>query len=83
MSAVTIHLPDTMQAEVERIARGVNLSLPDFMRLALEQNLARSIKDPRLEERAARATGQGWDELKKYIPDAPPLPGDELSDANE
>jgi predicted transcriptional regulator len=75
---ITINVPDEVKTQVEQAAKSVNLSLSDFAQLALVQSLARTLKDPRLEERAAMATGDGWERLKKYIPDAPPIPGDEL-----
>ena len=74
MSTITINVPD----EAEEAAKSVNLSLADFAQLALAQSLARTLKDPRLEERASRATGDGWERLKQAIPDGPPVPGDEL-----
>jgi len=36
------------------------------------------VPDPYLEQRAARATGQGLEEFLAQVPDAPPVPGDEL-----
>ena len=75
---ITITVPDELKAQMEEAAKSVSLSLSDFAQLALVQSLARTLKDPRLEERAAMAKGDGWEELKKYIPDAPPIPGDEL-----
>lgn len=74
MSTITINVSD----EAEEAAKSVNLSLRDFTQLALAQSLARTLKDPRLEERASRATGDGWERLKQSIPDAPPIPGDEM-----
>jgi hypothetical protein len=78
MSTITITVPDEVKIEVEEAAKSVNLSLPDFAQLALAQSLARTLKDPRLEDRAKRATGDGWERLKESIADAPPIPGDEL-----
>lgn len=74
MSTITINVSD----EAEEAAKSVNLSLRDFTQLALAQSLARTLKDPRLEERASRATGDGWAKLKQSIPDVAPIPGDEL-----
>jgi predicted transcriptional regulator len=75
---ITINVPDEVKTEVEEGAKSVNLSLSDFAQLALVQSLARTLKDSRLEERAVAATGDGWESLKRYIPEAPPMPGDEL-----
>ena len=75
---ITINVPDDVKAEVEEAAKSVNLSLSDFARLALLQSLARTIKDSRVEERIVPSKGDGWEKLKRHIPDAPPVPGDEL-----
>ena len=78
MSTITINVPDEVKIEAEKAAKSVRLSLPDFAQLALARSLARTLKDPRLEERAKRSTGDGWERLKQCIPDVPPVPGDEL-----
>jgi predicted transcriptional regulator len=75
---ITIDVPDEVKTEVEEAAKSVNLSLSDFAQLALIQSLARTLKDPRLEKLAVAAPGDGWERLKQRIPDAPPVPGDEL-----
>lgn len=78
MSTITINVSDDVKIEAEEAAKSVNLSLPDFAVLALSQSLARTLRDPQLEERAKRATGDGWRRLQQFIPDGPPVPGDEL-----
>jgi predicted transcriptional regulator len=75
---ITINVPDDVKTEMEEAAKSVNLSLSDFARLALLQSLARTLKDSRLEELADASKGDGWERLKRHIPDAPPIPGDEL-----
>jgi hypothetical protein len=52
MSTITINMPDEVKTEAEEAARSVNLSLNEFTQLALIQSLARTLKDPRLEQRA-------------------------------
>lgn len=78
MSTITISVPDEIKLEAEEAARSVNLSLSDYAGLALTQSLARTLRDPQLEQRVKAATGRGWEDLKKHIPDVPPQPGDEL-----
>lgn len=78
MSTITINVSDDVKIEAEEAAKSVNLSLPDFAQLALAQSLARTLRDPLLEERAKRATGDGWKRLKQFIRDAAPDSGDEL-----
>ena len=75
---ITINVPDEVKTEVEEAAKSANLSLSDFARLALLQSLARTLKDSRLEELADASKGKGWERLKRHIPDASPIPGDEL-----
>lgn len=75
---ITINVPDEVKTEVEEAAKSANLSLSDFARLALLQSLARTLKDSRLEELADASKGKGWERLKRHIPDAPPIQGDEL-----
>lgn len=78
MSTLTIEMEDEAKAVVERIASERNLSPSDFVNIAIAQSLARLIKDPRLEARAARADGSGFRDFLANVPDIPPLPGDEL-----
>ena len=49
-----------------------------FVRVAIAQSLARSLKDPFLEDRAARADGSGFRDFLASAPDTSPVPGDEL-----
>ena len=46
--------------------------------MAIIRALTRTVKDPQLESRAARATGRACEQIKSQIPDVPPLPDDEL-----
>lgn len=78
MSTLTIEIEDEAKAVVERVASEHNLSAADFIRVAIAQALARSLKDPYLEGRAARADGSGFRAFVDNVPDVPPVPGDEL-----
>jgi hypothetical protein len=72
------HDADETKAVVERVASEHNLSPADFISVAIAQSLARSLKDPYLENRAARAEGSGFRAFLDHVPDVPPVPGDEL-----
>jgi predicted nucleic acid-binding protein len=78
MSTLTIEIEDEAKAIVERVASEHNLSPADFVRVAIAQSLARSLKDPFLEDRAARADGSGFRDFLASAPDTLPVPGDEL-----
>jgi len=78
MSTLTIQIEDEAKAVVERVASEHNLSPVDFISVAIAQSLARSLKEPYLESRAARADGRGFRAFLNDAPDSPPIPGDEL-----
>jgi hypothetical protein len=78
MSTLTIEMEEEAKAIVERVASERNLSPSDFVNVAIAQSLARLLKDPCLEARAARGDGTGFRQFLAHVPDVPPLPGDEL-----
>jgi hypothetical protein len=62
---------------VTEAARERNLSASDYVRLVVSQAVSRSMKDPLLEARAARADGSGFRDFLASVPDAAPTPGDQ------
>jgi hypothetical protein len=74
-SLVTSHFCSALPSSE---AKRVNLSPAEFARMAIIRALTRTVKDPQLESRAARATGRACEQIKSQIPDVPPLPDDEL-----
>jgi|GEM_PF-807856 len=78
MSTLTIEIEDDANAIVERVASEHNLSTADFVSVAIAQSLARSLKNPDLERRAARADGSGFRGFLDNASDVPPVAGDEL-----
>jgi Arc/MetJ family transcription regulator len=78
MSRLTIEIDDEARDAVEQAAREQNLSASDYVRLAVAQALSRSLKDPVLEARAARADGGGFRDFLASVPDAPRIAGDQV-----
>ena len=78
MGVLTINLPDTLYEKAVEVAASKNLSLDALVTIALTQSLSRLVRDPHLEERAARATGKGIDEFLTQIPSAEPPQWDKL-----
>jgi predicted transcriptional regulator len=78
MSVMTINLPDDLQEKAREAAAAQNLSLDALVSIALAQSLSRLLRDPHLEERAARATGKGFGEFLAQVPCARPLESDKL-----
>ena len=80
MSVMTINLPDNLQEKAREVAAAKNLSLDALVSIALAQSLSRLVRDPHLEERAARATGKGLSEFLSQVPTAEPPEWDRLPD---
>ena len=78
MSAMTVNLPDDLHEKAREVAASKNLSMDALVAIALTQSLARLVRDPHLEERAARATGKGIHEFLSQVPAAEPAEWDKL-----
>jgi predicted transcriptional regulator len=78
MSVMTINLPDNLQEKAREVAASKNLSLDALVSIALAQSLSRLVRDPYLEERAARATGKGISEFLAQVSRAEAPESDKL-----
>lgn len=78
MSALTIELPENLHQKAREVAAAKNLSMDALVAIALAQSLSRLVADPYLEERAARATGQGLEEFLAKVPAVEPPEWDRL-----
>lgn len=74
----SVELPEELMPHLREGAKLSRLSESDFMAVALVQSLARVLKDPQLEARAQRATGEGWRKFLDGAEDEPPQAGDEI-----
>jgi plasmid stability protein len=70
MSVMTINLPDNLHEKAREVAAAKNLSMDALVIIALTQSLSRLVRDPHLEERAARASGKGISEFLAQVPSA-------------
>jgi len=78
MSALTVELPDQLHQKAREVAAARKLSVDALVAIALTQSLSRLVADPYLEERAARATGDGLKEFLAQSPNAEPPEWDRL-----
>lgn len=78
MSALTVELPENLYQKAREVAAARNLSMDALVAIALAQSLSRSVADPYLEERAARATGKGLEDFLAKVPGAEPPESDQL-----
>jgi hypothetical protein len=78
MGVLTVNLPDNLHEKAREVAASKNLSMDALVSIALSQSLSRLIRDPQLEERAARATGKGLAEFLAQAPNVEPSESDKL-----
>lgn len=83
MSVMTVNLPDNLYEKAREVAASKNLSMDALVSIALAQSLSRLVRDPELEERAARATGKGIDEFLAQVPAAESPEWDRLPEGYE
>ena len=72
MAALTVNLPDNLHNKAREVAVAKKLSMDALVTIAMTQSLSRLVAEPRLEERAARATGKGMTEFLAQVPNAAP-----------
>jgi len=77
MSTVSVTLPDHLQPMVEAAAKRRHQSVAQFIQSVLVSQATAVLSDPYLEERALRATGQGW-RILDSVPAHQPDVGDEI-----
>jgi len=80
---MTVNLPDSLHEKAREVAASKNLSLDALVTIALTQSLSRLVRDPYLEERAARASGKGINEFLAQVPSAEPPEWDKLPEGYE
>ncbi len=80
MSVMTINLPDNLHEKAREVAASKNLSMGALVVIALTQSLSRLVREPHLEERAARASGKGINEFLAQVPSEEAAEWDRLPD---
>lgn len=78
MIELKIKLPDKLHEKVSEVSERNNIPIDEIIAAALAQKLFRIIPDPYLEERAKRATGEGFSLVLSQVPDVEPEDHDKL-----
>ena len=78
MTELKIRLPDKLHERALEVSKMQNIPIDEIIAASLAQKLFRIIPDPYLEERAKRATGEGFSMVLSQIPDVPPEDYDSL-----
>ncbi len=71
MTELTIKIPDRLHRIACEVSEKNNIPIDEIIALSLARQLFRIIPDPYLEERAARAAGEGFSYILSRVPDVP------------
>lgn len=78
MIQLTIKLPDKLHKRVYEVSQTQHIPVDEIIAASLAEKLFRIIPDSYLEERAKRATGDGFSKVLAQVPDIPPEDYDRL-----
>ena len=80
MSTLTIHLPDSIRAQVEELARRDGITPDQFLATAAAEKVSALRTVDFLRAEAEQGRKEDWDFVLSRVPARPPLPGDELAE---
>jgi len=78
MIELKIKIPDKLHRKVWEFSEKQHIPIDEIIAASLAQKLFLMIPDPYLEERAMRATGEGFSTVLSQVPDVPPEDYDRL-----
>lgn len=78
MTELKVQIPDKLHRIVCEVSEKNNIPIDEMITAALAGKLFQMIQDPYLEERAKKATGEGFSYILSQVPDVPPENYDRL-----
>ena len=78
MSTLTIELPESLKKTIEELAAREGYSVSQFLASAAGEKLAVVMTMNYLQREAAAGRREDFEKYLATVPDAPPLPGDQL-----
>jgi hypothetical protein len=78
MSTLTVHLPESLKETIEALAAKEGYTPSQFLASAAGEKLAVVLTMDYLRREAAAGRREDFEKYLASVPDAPPLPGDEL-----
>jgi len=78
MSTLTVQLPEGLKKNIEELAAREGYSVSQFLASAAGEKLAVVMTMDYLRREAAAGRRENFEKYLAAVPDAPPLPGDEL-----
>ncbi len=80
MSSLTVHLPESIRAAVEALARRDGISADQLLATAAAEKVSALKTVEFLRAEASQGRVEDWEFVLSRVPDRPPLPGDKLRD---
>ena len=78
MTTIQAQVPDALARQVNELALQEQVTLDQLVSIALASQVSAWRRRDTIAERAHRGSWENFDRVMAKIPDAPPLPGDEL-----
>ncbi len=78
MTTLNATIPDDLHRDLLRQAETEHLSMDELVARALRASVALPLLRLSVEERAAKGNWADFDRIMTRVPDAPPIPGDEV-----
>lgn len=78
MSTLSLRLPESLHERARQLAEREGTSINQLIATALAEKISALDTVSYLEERAERGSVEAFREILRKVPDAPPVPGDEL-----
>ena len=78
MSTVQVHLPDSLQKQLQALAERDGISIDQFIATAVAEKMAALMTEAYLEERAKRGSRAKYEAALAQVPDVKPEPYDKL-----
>jgi hypothetical protein len=78
MSAINLRLPESLHKAIRELAKEDNVSINQFITLAVAEKVSALMTESYLSERASRASRAKFDAALAKVPDAEPDTRDQL-----
>ena len=77
MSALSLRLPESLHRQVRELAEREDVSINQFIAMAVAEKMSALLTVEYLEARALRGSRTHLRAILRRVPDLPPVPGDE------
>ena len=74
MSTMQVHLPDSLQQQLQTLAERDGISIDQFIATAVAEKMAALLTEAYLEERAKRGSRAQYETALAQVPDVEPEP---------